>query len=214
MIPYLSDDIYSRIIDLAEEGDNPLAVDNPLGNVDRMCSAVNEALDGMDDDTAQRVASSLRNKAPMRDGRTTNLDRITAEMLTYHSVDPLMVAWISRVCNGVNIHDEDDDDMGEFVEIDGFFSPEDGETCTTVVTVDHGVQWRASGEMIIQVMAESLVPACPGRRLREIISHPVFNRHDMRVVDAQTRADAIGVVLSTDHEPQMLDVDALLAMRP
>lgn len=216
MIPHVDDETLRRIVDAADRGDNPLGIDEPLRNADAVEDAVYRGMCGLEADAAARVAASL--KALEKDRRPTvgnqqclpDLDAVTAELLLHMDIDPLMVAWMARVCQAFTV--QDDDTMDSFLQMDGYTAPTDS-LCDTLVLLDD-VCWMATGTLIVPGLPDSTVIAAVGRPLRDVVSHPVLDRHPLTIRDCETGGSLERPKLITDIRHRLMKADDLVKLAP
>lgn len=222
MIPQIPDKDYRKVIEAAKAGNDPLGIGDgsngtEIAQAQAAIEAVHAALDGMDAETAERVIASM---LLLEGGGTRSignpqglpsLDRITVELLAYMNVDPLAVAWLSLLCQGIRIIDADTD--AEMADIDGHLPPTDDMTDTTV-TLSQDIVWRATGKLIVHGMPDSMALTAVGRPLREVVSHPVLDRHPFTVVEVETGSDMASPCLITNIRHHLPSIQELAGIAP
>lgn len=190
MTPHVSDDVVRRVIELADQDENPLGIDDPVvRGADAMERAVHAALRGMDADTASRVARALERLLSARADPTCDIDEITALLLAHSGIDPLAVAWLSAACGGVEVLD--DDDMDATITVDADIRPHESILCETTTRIGDHAWWKAGGVLMLMDVPASTVTAAAGRPLRQILSHPVLDCYDITVATVDIQRDGI-----------------------
>lgn len=164
--------------------------------------ALSDIIEGHDDRFRTVIAKHL-------DRPERLLDRITAELAAAAGCDPATACAIARILDGdANIQNSADDKIVLYVDE---AHPSSSEHCLTRVWVSEDVLWDAVGRLLV-TMPETTLSAAIGRKLRDVVSHPVLDRHDLTV----TGADNIGLTrfLLVDSDRTPLNREELLAMRP
>ena len=123
----------------------------------------------------------------------------------------IWVAWLSRACQGVRLHD--DDTLEEIAIIDGHLPPT-SEQCDTCITLSEDVVWKSSGSVFVHGFPDSLAFAALGRSLSTVVSHPVLDRHALNVIGATPGSPMASTKLTVELRTRMLTPDDLYAMSP
>lgn len=198
----VSDDVVWSVVELADRDENPLGIDDPMRNQDAVDEAVKHALTGVDAATAARMAASLQRLLDARPDPTCDIDMITAELLAHLGVDPLTVAWLSAASRCISV--QDDDDMDTVIDIDSDLRPHECATqCSTTTTLGATTWWKAGGVLLVKDLPGTVVANAVGRPLREILSHPVLDRHDLVVATADLERGGFPAELDC-HVPPMV----------
>lgn len=213
MNPTVSDAVVWRVIELADQDENPLGVEEPMKRQDAVDEAVRYALTGVDLPTAMRMSISLQRLLNARADPTCDIDMITAELLVHLGIDPLTVAWLSAACDGFHIHDEDGFDT--IIDTDAVIRPhESAQQCSTNTTLSETVWWKAGGIMLVSDLPASALTNAVGRPLREVVSHPVLDRHDLRISDVDLQQGIFAAEIECQMPPMIATPDWLVAAMP
>lgn len=208
MTPYVTDDVVLRVIELADMDENPLDIDDPVvRGSDAMETAVQAALTGLDASAADRVEQALTRLLSARTDPTCDIDMITAALLVHEGVDPLTVAWLSAACNGLEV--TDDDDMDTIISVDADIRPHESMLCETVTRIGDHAWWKAGGVLMLNDMPDTTITAASGRKLRDILSHPVLDTYDITVENVEPERDGVPAHLEC-HLPAMAATPAWL----
>lgn len=204
MIPYLYETTIETISDMAQHADDPLRLrEHADRNHDEQ--VVLDALRGVDADTAARVAVSLRRLMAGKGALPT--DRLFCELIRHHDMDPLIAVWLAVANGAVDIVNNDDMVTGI-----SFQSSKDLETgqADDTIWIRGDVLWQRGGRMSIYDIPDTLAAAMPGRRLDEIVSHPVLDRYGLTVRGVATFGAR--TTLTTDHARPPVSIDDLVGM--
>lgn len=138
------------------------------------------------------------------------IDRITAELIAASLCDPAAVLAIAIVLErGAQIVDGATDEI--VMNVDPDLASDDQDTATWV-NVAHGIDWWADGRLVVQ-LPDTIMQAAVGRRLAEIVSHPVLDRHPLKIVGTTEWGDGTRLLV-TDSDRRPLPAGDLLAIRP
>lgn len=174
---------------------------------------VEEALDGVSMDVAAAMARDIRNGAATR-GMTEQawlkrlpLDVIGAETFAHTGIDPLVATWIACHVGAFHLKDEDDE-MVAYVSGDNA----DQSVGTTRVRIAERAMWARCELWSDDILPEVVQAAAMGRHLSEVASHPVLDRHPLRVI--RMIVDVRMTIIITDHQPVAASVEQLVACAP
>jgi hypothetical protein len=211
----ISDTVVRVVVDITAMGIDPLGIGpDPLDRSVRARGLVEDALDGMDQATARRVADAL--VADLADRRRTignpsglvPMDPLCARMLHHLDIDPLAAAWLGVVIGTVDL----DDENGVLVaRTDGGVPPwEDAGRASAAA--GNGAFWLQTGRLDVPALPDTISGLCRGRALRDVVSHPVLDGHPLRIVDVE-HWDGVDTLV-TDHRARPATIDELIALGP
>lgn len=193
------DDPFKLVALLKEHGGDRSSIEY-LGASEDAFSAL---LEGHDDSCRDAIGALLRRRP------TQMLDRITAELVAAIGCDPATACAAAIVLDtSIEIQEGATDDQLLFLDES---DPPDSPTCQTRIWVADMVEWDSTGRLRIE-LPETLKAASVGRMLRDVVSHPVLDRHPLRILSIHD--DGSGNSIQTDADRTPLDADAILAMRP
>jgi len=211
MQPILLTEAYRRIIACIELGENPLGLtEGEIADHAEIVDAVNLALDGMDRETAERVAAALSHHyakklwthpvEPVDDHALRDagaLDRITAGLIAHMGIDPLKVAWLAHICRGVDLMDRDT--LETRITVSTTSAPGRANNAT-IVHLSPTAIWHGEGVIGIDdgIIPETVATACIGRPLREVFTHPVFDAHDFVIARIDNENDRTWIDVTAD----------------
>ena len=141
----------------------------------------------------------------MPDGPRLEIDELTARMLLRHGVDPLRIARIAKAARGIGMTDADGDRVVLLLPDAMVHTIHDGDL--SVVT---------GRQTLIQMprLPDTVVAGCGGRRLRDLVAHPVLDAMPLVVVgvaDLEETSEAHTTLLVSGAGPH-LDDDQLAAL--
>lgn len=169
---------------------------------------ISAVIAGEDDQFRIVIARALRSAGILA------MDRITAELAAHVGCDPATACMLAPLLNlNLSIDDQATDEMIVFV--DGNYKPDEEGTITSI-WLGEDIAWHANGGIALHIQ-ETILHGAVGRQLKEIISHPVLDRYDLKVVSIDTDSTGRPVfrVESGDgHFRRPLEVDEILAIRP
>lgn len=180
------------------DGIDPLGIGTGLPQIhsgDRGREVVDKALTGLTGKQAAAVERALR-KDPPRD--SARIDLATVDLLLERGIDPLAVAWLASVDDGLSVHDNED-----LSTVIGF----DGEPFGAVTSIGEGALWSASCTLAIRNLPNALVNATVGNALRDIVSHPVLDRHPLVIWQARLAEISGFAVLQCRREAWVVGAD-------
>ena len=210
MTPHLGDADLSAIIIAAEDEDNPLGIENPISKADQAVETIYQAIEGVDGETAGRLVKSLE-RWTRKSNAVCPIDRITAQFLAHAGLDPLVLTWITTILGQLTL--TDDDDMEELAYITRDQSPAD-ELNAGSVHIGDGTYWRICGEVLIEHrFPATLSVAATGRRLRDVVTHPVLDMYPLSILECR---DFTGnrQTLVTDVKHDILTPRQLMSIAP
>lgn len=219
----VSDVAVLRTSRMVERGIDPLGIglehDEQLK---RARAVVERSIAGVDDATRERLVEAVQGQLART--RTIGnprgvmpLDPIAAQCLAHRGVDPLVAVHLALDIGMVAFDDEKTGHQA--ASVDGT-SPAD-QAGTEMTVGDASWTQRSNWETVRLIVARSVLPSTmhaivEGRPLRELVSHPVLDRHDLAIVAIDERE--IVIHLHTDHRPRPATMDQLVAasagMRP
>ena len=211
----VSDTVIRVVADRASAGDDPLGLGHEeLDRSMRARSLVEAALDGMDRDTADRVAADMVHNLADRRRTIGNpqglmpIDPLCAAIMQHLDIDPLAATWLSVLMGVVDIDDED----GVLVaRTDGGLPPGDTGSRGSASVGDGGF-WIQSGRLDVRGLPDTVTGLCAGRTLRSVVGHPVLDAYDLSIVEVE-EWDGV-TTLVTDHRPRPATIRELLALGP
>ena len=190
---------FSRLWLLGEDG-RYFTQDGLSNAYDDAMSAI---IEGHDDGHRAKILEVARQRTyPL-------IDRITAELAVEACCDPLTaMALAIALDRDAIIEDAATDEL--VMSIDAWTPSDDGSQ--TVVWVSPGVLWHARGELLV-ALPETAMAASVGRRLRDVVGHPVLDRHPLTITGV-TEDETGRALLVTDAVRTAIGLDELAAMRP
>lgn len=157
--------------------------------------------------------TQFRENYPELLGRMTivPIDRITAELLVHKGLDPAAVCVVAaHTLSLTQIVDK----LGEpgcvlHVFIDAQDTSSSSE-CLTSVVIGDGVIWNSRGTLAT-TLPETIGISAIGRPLRDVVSHPVLDLHDITITGLTDDMDGFVTDVS---RPGELTIPEIMAMRP
>ena len=210
----VSDAVVRAVMDRASTGDDPLGIGGiPLDRASRARGLVEDALDGMDAPTAELVGRSM--VRDLRDRRRTignpqglvPMDPVCAAVMAHLGIDPMAAAWLTTLFGTVDLDDED----GVLVARSDNLPPEQ-ESGRGSASIGKGGFWLQHGRLDVHGIPDTVATLCPGRPLREVVSHPVLDMHALSIVEVEQWEGVTTLV--TDHRARPATVDELVALAP
>jgi len=171
----VTEGIIDNVLRSVSDGHDPFGIETGLPRAqsgDRAETVIGAALTGLTSAQADAVEAALR-KDPLRD--PARIDLPTVDLLVARGVDPLAVAWLAWVDDGLSVHDEDLDTVIEF----------SGEPFGAVTDLSDTAWWHAGCAMAIRGLPDTIVTAARDRMLREVVSHPVLDLHPLVIRDVR-----------------------------
>ena len=174
--------------------------DDPLGIGDRVTEQTDAeaenlmmlALLGMDEATQLRVATSLRalmtNSRFGRTDRASDLDEYMAPILAHLGVDPLAVAWLSRCSTGESLMVCRPDGGNTPLGMAPHRSFHDTDLPITFAFAP-GFTWCTRGVLTVPNLPSTLLSACVGRPLSDLLSHPALTHAHAIISEAEMDDD-------------------------
>lgn len=214
--PFIAERTMRQILHVAD-----IADDNPLnlGKTDILTQAAEDRMEailtGADVTTMKRLANSLGVACATEDHsrgvptETGDLDEVSTLLMRHMGLSPLVVAWMARTGEGVEVMQGND----MLAEIDIWSDPTH-EQCTTRVFLAPTVSWLAIGALAVDLMdmPETVIGALEGRPLRDAFSHPALDALGMTITGVEHRRvdDERCTVLSVDRPRRMMTPADLL----
>lgn len=191
---------FSKVWLLGEDGRRTR--DNRLTDAydDALCAMI----EGYDDAQRDKVMACAGNAShPL-------IDRITAELAAEACCDPLTaLALAVELGTSAVIEDASTDELVLMVDP---WNPSTSDATLTAVWVAPDILWYACGRLVAPLPEIALVAAV-GRRLRDVISHPVLDRHAITITGVTE--DGMGrAVFQTDAERTPIGIKQLATIRP
>ena len=191
---------FSRLWLLGEDG--RYMSDNRL--TDAYDDALSAMIEGYDDTRRNEVAEVAQQRS------YSLLDRITAELAADACCDPLTAVALAVALDAdAIIEDAATDDLVLMVDA---WNPADSDGTQTAVWVAPGILWYARGSLVAP-LPEIALAAAVGRKLAEVISHPVLDRYALTIMGV-TEDSAGRAVFETDAIRTPLGIEKLTAIRP
>lgn len=203
-----------------ERGEDPLGVglaDDP--DLKRVTALVSRAAEGVDDETASRVAAAVTSRLSStrtigNPGGIMPMDPLFALALAHQGIDPLVATWLSLL---VGIVEYDDLSTGyRAASIDGTSPARQsssevllGEARPGDVVLTHSSDDALRLCMPNGRLPETTLTLVEGMRMGEVFAHPAFEDGDVRIARVEQRD--LGIHLHTDHLPRPATVDQLAA---
>lgn len=223
MTPVLGGGIARRLRDiLLTLHDDPLSLRQGGDIPHDAIAAVNHALDGLDRGRAERLATLLAIRYAVRlgidppegwgDHRLRDsgaVDIVTASLLVHHGIDPLVTAWIAHDARTAEIIDPDTDEVA--ASVCSRFAPGRANN-ETVVSLGGNAFWYGTGHAGVIGLPSTVAASCVGRRLADVVSHPVLDGFALVVEDVEEHDDI--VCLRVDADMRALSPQDLLRLSP
>lgn len=203
----------TNLISIAEnEDDNPFGLTS-FSYTQDLVDRIETALHGVDADTAVRLQASLEAAYENENrGRTTmhgDLDGLMVELIKHLGLDPLVVAWLARVGEALSLTGDGSPDHD--IDVDPWTAPEDA-SCDTQVALGPDAMWNAAHGVSIREIPETVQAVIIGRPLRELLRHPVLDRHEITITGAESRDEGV-TDLTVDYKMEMLEASDLFERR-
>lgn len=208
MIAEIKTEALTKVFHHARRGDDPLKLAGHLkkGNTGDAWTIVHAALDGVDAETAVRLAASLD---AILSGRTPAvredkppppmpINRLYAQMIQHLDVDPLVATWLGVVAYAI--------DLGEDTTDGIVFTIETGhelweETNYTKLWLDDLTTWAGRGEITLVGVPDTIAIAAVSRPLSTLVSHPVLDLHDLTITDVDITPVGTTFTVAVSREP-------------
>lgn len=212
MTPVITAVTLNRVNQAADRGDNPLGLGvggDETSTSKRIITALQDLGEHRD-----AVAASLQNMAADDDRYSDDIrhiDEVTAKLIAHIGLEPLMVAWLSALGDGVTILDEE---MSDIVVIDANADPHDGQSCRSMVNLSAHVTWHSCGIVSVLHLPDTITIGSVAKRLSRIISHPVLDAYDFNIARANVYASDKPSELEVGMFHVYPDFATLADMRP
>lgn len=213
MRPVVVSEFDWRIVsDLAIQGDNPLGLGENGDETPTLDVIVDALLDlGERREAVAGALATIQSTCGHLGNGRRHVDLVTARLVAHSGLEPLMVAWLSAVRNGIHMTNENGSDV---LEIDARTTPAESQTCGTMVVLAPDIVWEARGTMLVAYLPDAIVAAAAGRPLVDIVSHPVLDPLGLVIEEAELAGDDDHARLHVNVEHVFPSVDELAAMEP
>jgi len=178
--------IVRQVVHRANEGNDPLLLGSGV-DVPTALPVVRAAACGADDEQRPRIADALARLTDDpntgQNGRSCDIDIVTARLLAHEGADPLTMSWIARCAGDATFPLDARPGAGEFtVRVwDDLSNTMTG----TSLRLANGVTWWPNGNLIVPPLPEIVMATCAGLPLRDVVTHPAFDDMDLTMTSAQ-----------------------------
>lgn len=110
------------------------------------------------------------------------IDRVTARLIAYVGVDPAIVSAISVAIDRAHVQTSWEK---EVVGTPLVTMQRSNDTWATPIRVRiaEGVTWSSNGRITVPI-PDTMATAAVGRRLHDVVQHPILDRYDIEIYDA------------------------------
>jgi len=177
--------IVRQVVHRANEGNDPLRLGTGV-EVPAALPAVRAAACGANDEQRPRIADELARLTDDpntgHNGRSCDIDFVTARLLAHEGGDPLTMSWIARCAGDASFPLDARRGAGEFtVRVwDDLSTTMTG----TSIRLENGVTWWPNGSLIVPRLPETVMATCAGRPLRNVVAHPALDGMDLTMTNA------------------------------
>jgi len=167
------------------------------------------ALKGASAEEARGMARYLHddpcNTTRLGFGFVDRIDETTAALMASAGVDPLVLTWISVIAS----YWATLGGGGRYLFTVGTRAV--GPEAETMTTVAAGVQWHASGSVLIESLPETILATLVGRPLSTIVSHPLLDERGLTITEV-TRCESGWLQIDTDLTLEAIEVERLVEL--
>jgi len=206
---HVSVETHLRVVQAIRHGVDPLGLQHGPTGHDEVAARIDLALCTIDDESRRRLVRSLGQIVSVRRMPETDVDELSARLMAHMGLEPITVAWLSALCDG--IHVLSDDHQGPVVIIDHHNHPTDWD-CETALLIGLKSWWQARGMISVPAIPDTLAHQITGRPLRGIVSHPLLDDLTLHVRHAD-QDDGRLEILST-HLAQSASPEEIASIRP
>ena len=181
----------------AQNGDDPLKIGRIYcESLDEVISVLENRIMGVSQTMAEDVADAIKYEC-CDPKKSIPMDPLYALLLSHIGIDPIVATWMAMKSGLVEIYDKNNRYCT--VSIDGK-KPADTGVNHTSIMIGNKTEWMQYGVIFTTQLPQTATHNIEGRLLRDVISHPVLDKHPIIILGAENENED-GCKLITDFCP-------------